>query len=49
MFLSHLIVCAKAFWLARGERVQGDRDMYDALERRLLSRDTPLFSDRFMR
>jgi hypothetical protein len=49
MFLSRLIVRAKAFRLVRGEPVQADRDMYDELERRLLSGDTPLFSDRFMR
>jgi len=49
MFLSRLVVCAKAFWLAQREPVRVDRDMYDELERRLLRRDTPIFSDGFMR
>ncbi len=49
MFLSRLIVRAKGFWLARREPLRADRDMYDELERRLLSRDAPIFSDRFMR
>jgi len=49
MFLTRLIERAKALGFVRGEPVRADRDMYDELERRLLIRDTSIFSDRFMR